>query len=97
MRKTVLGGLAALVLVGAGSAHAATCADRQHVVTQLHERFGEELVANAVSRSGNVLQVYASKDAETWSILVALPERDLACLAATGRGHAKLETVLLRH
>lgn len=78
----------------AGAASAATCADRTHVVTQLEKRFGETLYANAVSRSNNVLEVFASDSAETWSITVFLPDRGLSCLAATGKGPANLEIAL---
>ena len=78
----------------AGAASAATCADRAHVVTQLEKRFGETLYANAVSRSSNVLEVFASESANTWSITVFLPDRGLSCLSATGKGRADLEVAL---
>ena len=85
-----------LLIASAGMASAATCADRTHVVTQLEKRFGETLYANAVSASNNVLEVYASEDAATWSITVFLPDRGLSCLAATGKGRSGLELALSR-
>lgn len=93
MKRTVIWSTVALAMT-AGVASAATCADRAHVTTQLEKRFGETLYANAVSKSNNVLEVYASDKGETWSILVYLPERNLSCLAATGRGLDKLEAAL---
>ena len=79
----------------AGSgALAATCADRDHVVTQLQAQFGETLLANAVSPSNKILEVYGSQENDTWSVLVYLPERGLSCLAATGSGLDRLSAEL---
>jgi hypothetical protein len=74
----------------APSAHAATCADRTQVVNALTERFGEALFGNAVSRTGEVLEIYTSASNETWTILVTLPDRGLSCLVASGRGEQSL-------
>lgn len=94
MKKVALS-LVALAVAGmAAPAMAATCADRTHVVTALKERFGERLISNAESRSGDVLEVYAADEAKTWSIVVQLADRPLACLAATGKGRKKLDRVL---
>lgn len=83
------------LLVAASASHAVTCADRNHVVKQLESEFGESLIANAVSASDNaVLEIYSAPDAKTWSIIVTLPDRNLACLAATGKGRAKLEAAV---
>lgn len=76
------------------SAFAATCANRDLVVTRLEQRFGETPVANAMSDSRNVLEVFASPNMRTWSILVTLPDRGLSCLAASGKGRYKLDALL---
>lgn len=80
-----------------GVLSAATCADRAHVVKQLEVQFDETLYANAVSPSNNVLEVFASPGAETWSITVFLPERGLSCLAATGKGKRELNLAFSNH
>jgi len=81
--------LGATAALGTASS-AATCADRAHVVSQLEQRFGETLIANAISSRNHVLEVYATPDVSTWSILITIPERRLACLAATGEGREEL-------
>ena len=78
----------------ASNALAATCADRGKVVSQLENKFDEVLLANAVSPSNQILEVFGSHKNDTWSILVYLPKRDLACLAATGRGLDQLSAEL---
>ena len=92
--KHTLVAFSAFLAVFAAGAQAATCADRTHVVTQLETRFGETLVANAISSSRNVLEVFASDDKKTWSILVFLPERGLSCLVSTGKGDKTLKVAL---
>ncbi len=78
----------------APAANAATCADRTHVVTALSERYGEALFGNAVSRTGEVLEIYSNAASDTWTILVTLPDRGLSCLVAAGTGEQRLETQL---
>lgn len=72
------------------SAVAATCADRAHVARQLETHHGETLESNVVGHDKTVLEIYTSGDADSWSILVFLPERGLSCLAATGNGRPAL-------
>ena len=76
------------------TAAAATCADRDHVSTQLAAQFGEAPIANQISHNNRILEIYASPDAQTWSIVITLPERNLSCLAATGKGRARLKRTL---
>lgn len=76
------------------AASAATCADRTQVVEALSERFGEDLYGNAVSNSGEVLEIYSNANSDTWTILVTLPDRGLSCLVASGTGNQRLSTQL---
>ncbi|MDC0739506.1 hypothetical protein N6L24_14550 [Cognatishimia sp. SS12] len=95
MKLKLLGVLSLCIpMVAVSGASAATCADRDHVTARLADQFGEAPVANTVSRNNHVLEVFASPNAETWSIVVTLPERNLACLAATGKGQVRLTSTL---
>ncbi|MEM9320658.1 MAG: hypothetical protein AAGA70_16870 [Pseudomonadota bacterium] len=82
------------LMVTAASADTTTCADRGQVVNALSERFGEALTGNAVSATGNVLEVYSNTANQTWTILVTLPDRGLSCLVASGTGDHHLATQL---
>jgi hypothetical protein len=75
-------------------AHAATCANRADVVQALNDRFGEALYGNAISSSGNVLEVYSNATNATWTILVSLPDQGLSCLVASGEGNQRLQMQL---
>lgn len=89
MQKTLISLALVAATFGTGAA-AATCANRDAVVERLENRFGETLLANAVSPSKRVLEVFGSHKNDTWSIMVYLPERNLSCLAASGRGIQRL-------
>lgn len=94
MKRFGMSLLATAAFVAATPALSATCADRAQVIAALEERFGETLIANAEAPSGAVMQVYATETVETWSIIVNLEDRSLACLAATGNGREELDQVL---
>lgn len=95
MKKPFVGALIVCAALVSGQAvSAATCADRNHVTSQLAERFGEAPVANQISHSNRILEVFASPGAKTWSIVITLPDRNLSCLAATGKGQAPLTRTL---
>ena len=87
-------GLLVASISAATSASAATCANRTDVVDRLETRFGEAPIANAMSVSNNVLEVFAKPGAETWTILLTLPEQHLTCLVASGRGETVLRAYL---
>ena len=80
--------------LSAGSAFAATCADRDAVVERLETRFGETLIANSMSSSNNVLEVFAANEAASWTILLTLPVENLTCLVGSGGGQTELAAVL---
>ena len=87
-------GLIVASMTAATSASAATCADRTAVVERLEDRFGETAIANAMSASNNILEVYAAEEAQTWTILLTLPEQGLTCLVNSGSGSIELQAAL---
>ncbi|MFT7147721.1 MAG: hypothetical protein ACJASZ_002606 [Yoonia sp.] len=87
-------GLLVASFSAATSASAATCANRTEVVDRLETRFGEAPIANAISASNNVLEVFAKPNSETWTVLLSLPTLQLTCLVASGRGNTVLQAFL---
>jgi hypothetical protein len=59
------------------------CADRATVVERLESRFGETLHSLGVNQS-NVVEVYASQETGSWTILVTMPNGK-SCLLASGQ------------
>ncbi len=63
----------------------ADCLDHTSAVTRLMLKYGEQLVAQGLATDGMVVELYASANGDTWSILVVSPT-GVACLAAAGEG-----------
>ncbi len=62
----------------------APCADRDQVVAQLEERYGETLQSLGLHQNNALVEVYASEETGTWTILLTRPD-GLTCLIAAGQ------------
>lgn len=61
----------------------AACAERASVVQRLADIYGETLQGMGLNQNNTVLEVYASEETGTWTILVTRPD-GIACLIAAG-------------
>lgn len=60
-----------------------TCAERAVVVEQLQERYGETRQSMGLGQNNAVVEVFASADTGTWTIVVTMPS-GMTCLVASG-------------
>ena len=81
--------LASALLSGAGAAQTA-CAPRAEVLEILRGRYGEAVVAGGVTTKGVLLEVVASDDGGTWTIIATSPA-GVSCLVAAGEGWRRVE------
>lgn len=84
--KGFLTGLAALVfLVPLAEAQTARriCADRDQIVGTLTGYFGETARSWGMGPSGRIIEVFASEETGTWTIIVSAPD-GTTCLVASG-------------
>lgn len=86
--------IALVFAFAANSALAATCTARETMARQLEAKFGETPHSVAPVSADAQLEIFATRDARTWSITVFLPDRGLSCLAATGKGQQSLNMAL---
>jgi regulator of extracellular matrix RemA (YlzA/DUF370 family) len=75
--------LAALV-APASSAQSRLCAQRADLLRQLDAKYDERPVAMGIADNGRLLEVVASEDGSTFTVLVTTPG-GLSCLMATGQ------------
>lgn len=61
-----------------------TCGSRAELVRHLARNFHEAPAAAGIADNGALLEVFASRDGETWTVAVTLPN-GIACLVATGQ------------
>jgi len=83
-----------MAILIATTAPAATCADRNTVVERLEEHFNEFPIANTISVTENILEVYANHETEAWTVLLTIPEKRITCLASSGHTAVELQEFL---
>lgn len=84
MRRALAAIVFAVAIAVAAPAHAQLkCGDRLEALAHLAERYHEAPVAIGVATNGGVVEVLASADGKTWTIIVTLPN-GRACLIAAG-------------
>jgi len=81
LARTVVG--IALIACTPHAEAADGCAARGEVVAKLAQRFGETLRSVGLQRAEGIVEVYASEETGTWTILVTRPD-GLSCLLAAG-------------
>lgn len=77
--------LAAVIVILAAPARAQQypCGPRQTLIETLTQRHGERVVATGLAATGAFVEVLASSDGKTWTVLVVMPS-GLACIKAVG-------------
>ncbi|MFO7855344.1 MAG: hypothetical protein R6V44_09020 [Paracoccaceae bacterium] len=92
--SSALGLATVLVAGGAGAPSAradlardAVCGERAAVVKRLRDTYGETRRGYGLQRGASVIEVYASADTGSWTILATTPD-GVACLVAAGRNWA---------
>lgn len=60
------------------------CHNASEIAKQLNSKYDEAPVAFGVQSNGNLLQVYASKDQGTWTVVSTTPT-GVSCIVAAGK------------
>ena len=63
-------GLAVFLCTSFAAAQGAACGDRQTFINHLRNKYGEFQVAQGVTGNKGLVEVFASEDRATWTILV---------------------------
>jgi hypothetical protein len=73
-----------LFLLPAAAQEVSACADRAGIVEGLALRYGEVPVAVAMTSAAQLVEIFASPETGTWTIVVTSPGGP-SCLAAAGQ------------
>ena len=65
------------------------CFPRDEFLTGLSDRYEEKPVAVGLANTGQILEVFRSRDGATWTIILTDPE-GISCLAAVGEDWLEL-------
>lgn len=88
--------LAAATVLTAATAHAQqarNCGPRELVVNRLAEGYGETRQSIGLAANNAVIEVFASDESGTWTILVTSPN-GTSCLVASGQAYETLAEAL---
>ncbi len=87
MRKTItlLAGLAVGLMASTAMGQVQQCDQRDRVLGHLARKYHEVPVAAGVTTSGSIIEVLATDDGLTWTIIVSDPN-GTSCLIAAGEG-----------
>ena len=85
-------GLLALAAQQVG-AQGRNCAPRPAIVERLSQQYGETRRGVGLVQQGSVMEVYASAETGTWTIVVTLPS-GITCLVASGQSYEDLVEAL---
>ena len=77
----------------AAPAFAQNCAPRERVLERLAQSYGETRQSVGLGANNAMVEVYASQDSGTWTIIVTTAE-GLTCLVASGQAFETLAEAL---
>ena len=68
----------------AAYAQQASCAQRDMIVDRLATKYGESRQSAGLNQNNGMVEVFASEETGTWTILVTMPN-GISCLMAAGK------------
>lgn len=63
------------------------------VVDQLGKLYGEATIGQGLANTGGIIELFVSKDGQTWTIVITRPDFK-TCVVASGFGWEKVKFVL---
>ena len=96
MKRTLFAlslGFGLAIMATAARSETTSCGDRTKVINSLAEKYGETRQGIGLGRNNGVMEIYASSETGTWTILVTLPTGQ-ACLIAAGDAFENLSETL---
>ena len=84
----------ALTLLSSAAVAAPQCNTRDYVLDLLSDKYSEAPIAIGVANNGGLVEVLATGDGDTWSIIITTPQ-GMSCLVAAGEGWQALEQIAM--
>lgn len=95
-RASLIAGLAVLTMAGNAMGQAprspvrVPCSDYKEIAKQLDTRYHEAPVSMGIQSNGNLLQIFASKENRSWTVLSIAPTGK-SCIIAAGKSWENFE------
>lgn len=93
LTKTACSALLATMALGpmAAQAQSNSCAQREMIVERLASKYGESRQSAGLNQNNGMVEVFASQETGTWTILVTMPN-GISCLMAAGKAWEGMAT-----
>jgi len=82
---TSVAALTCVALTFASPADARSCGERTKIIERLEAGYGEERTGAGLSSNNGIVELFASTETGTWTIIVTMPTGQ-SCLVAAGEG-----------
>ena len=82
--SVVVAGLISGIATQAVAQGGASCANRDLIVDRLETKYGERRQSAGLNQNNGMVEIFASDDTGTWTILVTMPN-GMSCLMAAGK------------
>ncbi|HEU0220928.1 MAG TPA: hypothetical protein VFR34_01775 [Paracoccaceae bacterium] len=79
----IMGLLVATLGTTAAAAQGQVCGERTAIVQRLQDKYGETRQSMGLQQNNGVVEIFASDESGTWTILVTMPN-GTTCLVAAG-------------
>lgn len=89
-RTLIAAAVLALASCQPAAAQSRNCAPRSVVVEKLAENYSETRQSVGLSASGAMVEVFASDETGSWTIIVTQPN-GVACLVASGQSYERVD------
>jgi hypothetical protein len=89
----LLGTLGLAAGAAAARETAGNCAERARVLEHLAQRYGETRQSIGLASNNAVIEVFASRETGSWTIIMTLPT-GVTCLLASGQAYERLDEPL---
>lgn len=94
MLKQVALVLAAMMAFTSPAAAQTNCMKRENALKQLAMGFNETRIAVGVADNGGLVEVLSSRNGQTWTILMTLPN-GISCLMAAGENWESVKAIAM--
>lgn len=99
MQKTLFAlslGFGLAILAQAAKAQNIPCGERAKIIQGLTEKYGETRQVIGLARNNRIMELYASTETGSWTLVVTLPD-GRSCLLATGDSYEYLNGSKTKH
>ena len=76
--------ISTLIASSAAAQNARNCGNRDKIIDRLTNHYGEQRTGAGLTPNNGMMEIYASEEKGTWTVLITMPS-GMSCLLAAGQ------------